>query len=186
MMRRHPAVKKYGSKVDMSDIEADPVVRFFDKYYTPIMLFACFALPIVIPVYCWNEAWLISIYATIIRYVWLLNATFLVNSFAHMWGNRPYNSKIKPTENATVSFFALGEGWHNYHHAFPWDYKASELGAYGLNTTTALIDFMAWLGLAYNLKTPSKEVIERISISNGDGTTSLWGKNHNHHHHHHY
>ncbi|KAK0092546.1 hypothetical protein PV326_001192 [Microctonus aethiopoides] len=103
-----------------------------------------------------------------------------------MWGNRPYNSKIKPTENATVSFFALGEGWHNYHHAFPWDYKASELGAYGLNTTTALIDFMAWLGLAYNLKTPSKEVIERMSISNGDGTTSLWGNNNNHHHHHHH
>lgn len=31
MMRRHPAVKKYGQKVDMSDIEADPVVRFADK-----------------------------------------------------------------------------------------------------------------------------------------------------------
>lgn len=31
MMKRHPAVKKYGSKVDMSDIEADPVIQFFDK-----------------------------------------------------------------------------------------------------------------------------------------------------------
>ncbi|XP_023245985.1 acyl-CoA desaturase-like [Copidosoma floridanum] len=31
MMKRHPAVIKYGKKIDMSDIEADPVICFFDK-----------------------------------------------------------------------------------------------------------------------------------------------------------
>ncbi|CAG5106882.1 Similar to Acyl-CoA Delta(11) desaturase (Spodoptera littoralis) [Cotesia congregata] len=181
MMRRHPAVKKYGSKIDMSDIKNDPVIQFFDKYYTPIMLFSAFVLPTIIPVYCWNESWSISFRAVIIRYVWLLNATFAVNSFAHMFGNRPYNKTAKPTENSTVAFFTLGEGWHSYHHTFPWDYKAAELGAYGLNATTGFIDIMSWFGLAYDLKKVNKELVERISRSKGDGTDSYWGNKHTHH-----
>lgn len=80
-----------------------------------------------------------------------------------------------PTENPVVAFFTLGEGWHNYHHSFPWDYKAAELSAYGLNGTTAFIELMARLGLAYDLKTPKKELIDRTSLK-GDGTDSLWGR----------
>lgn len=169
----------------------------------------CFFLPICVPVYVWDEKWDVSIFGTMFRYVWSLHATFLVNSFAHMFGNRPYNrqvgawmrsrpknceglwhglayrarltryiflcSKVKPTENAVVSFFALGEGWHNYHHSFPWDYKAAELGAYGLNSTTAFIELMAFFGLAYDLKTPKKELVDRTTMKKGDGTNSLWG-----------
>lgn len=33
---------------------------------------------------------------------------------------------LKPAENRFVSTVALGEGWHNYHHMFPFDYKAAE------------------------------------------------------------
>lgn len=51
-------------------------------------------------------------------------------------------------EAPIVSLLAMGEGWHNYHHVFPWDYKTGEFGNYSLNITTAFIDFCAWLGLA--------------------------------------
>ena len=82
------------------------------------------------------------------------------------------NRTINPAENRFVSFFAFGEGWHNYHHAFPYDYKTAELGNYGLNVTTALIDFFAWLGLAYDLKTvPQKTIHDRVKRT-GDGTHS--------------
>ncbi|XP_043249763.1 acyl-CoA Delta-9 desaturase-like [Colletes gigas] len=175
MVKRHPAVKKYGSKIDMSDIRADPVLQFVDKYFEIIMLSLCFFVPILVPIYGWGEAWHLSFYATVIRYVWSLHATFTVNSVAHMWGNRPYNRTVKPTENAIVSYFALGEGWHNYHHSFPWDYKTAELGAYSLNPTAAFIEFMAYLGLAYDLKTTRKELVDRTVLKKGDGTDSLWG-----------
>ncbi|XP_043473146.1 acyl-CoA Delta(11) desaturase-like [Leptopilina heterotoma] len=175
MMKRHPDVIQNGKEIDMSDIAADPVIQFFDKFYEPIMLSLCFVLPTLIPVYCWNETWYISIHAVIIRYIWLLNATFLVNSFAHMWGNRPYNRKLRPTENPTVAFFTLGEGWHNYHHSFPWDYRAAELGAYGLNPSTAFIEIMSWFGLAYNLKTPNRDLVKSFNLNKGDGTDSFWG-----------
>ena len=64
----------------------------------------------------------------------------------------------------------MGEGWHNYHHVFPWDYKTAELGNYTLNFTTAFIDFFAWLGLAYDRKTvPKKMVCDRV-LRTGDGS----------------
>lgn len=60
-----------------------------------------------------------------------------------------------------VAVAAYGEGWHNYHHVFPWDYKTSEWGDYSLNFTTAFIDFFARIGWAYDLKTVSKDIIEK-------------------------
>ena len=44
-----------------------------------------------------------------------------------------------------VSVLAMGEGFHNYHHTFPYDYSTSEWGQ-RLNLTTAFIDFMALIG----------------------------------------
>jgi len=75
-----------------------------------------------------------------------------------------------PTENWFVSMMALGEGWHNYHHVFPWDYKTSELGNYTLNTTTAFIDFFSWVGWAYDLKTVSPSMVTQRAKRTGDGS----------------
>ncbi|CAB3380398.1 Hypothetical predicted protein [Cloeon dipterum] len=118
------------------------------------------------------------------RYVISLNATWLVNSAAHMWGNRPYEKGISPTENRSVAIAAFGEGWHNYHHVFPWDYKAAELGDYSMNLTTAFIDLCARLGLAYDLKSVPESLVRRRALRTGDGSwldhhhpdqPALWG-----------
>ena len=74
-----------------------------------------------------------------------------------------------------VSVITCGEGWHNYHHTFPWDYKTGELGDYGLNFTTAFIDFFAYIGWAYDLKQPSKELVQRVVEKLGDGSHKEWG-----------
>lgn len=68
---------------------------------------------------------------------------------------------INPSENITVALLTLGEGWHNYHHVFPWDYKAAELGDYSFNITTAFIDFFAKIGWAYDLKTVSADTVRK-------------------------
>lgn len=73
-----------------------------------------------------------------------------------------------------MSLGALGEGWHNYHHVFPWDYKTSELGKYSLNLTTGFIDAFAWLGWAFDCKTVSPEMVKRRVQRCGDGT-HVWG-----------
>lgn len=53
----------------------------------------------------------------------------------------------------------VGEGWHNYHHTFPWDYKAAEFG-WKLNFSTMFIDFFAAIGWAWDLKTASPKMLE--------------------------
>lgn len=56
-----------------------------------------------------------------------------------------------------------GEGDHNYHHVFPYDYKSSEVAQYRYNMGAFIIDFWAWFGQAYDLKTASEAVIlERV------------------------
>lgn len=69
-------------------------------------------------------------------------------------------SKIRPVQNLSVSIVAMGEGWHNYHHVFPWDYKAAELGHY-VNITTFWIQLFSKIGWAYDLKEPSKDLVRR-------------------------
>jgi len=52
----------------------------------------CFILPTILPVYGWGESWANSWFvATMFRYTFSLNVTWLVNSAAHMWGGRPYD-----------------------------------------------------------------------------------------------
>ncbi|XP_047357293.1 acyl-CoA Delta-9 desaturase-like isoform X2 [Vespa velutina] len=104
------------------------------------------------------------------RYTLSLNLTWLVNSAAHIWGTKPYDSSISPTDSYSVGIAAFGEGWHNYHHVFPWDYKAAELGNYKMNFTTAIIDGFAKLGWAYDLKTVPIEMIQKRATRTGDGS----------------
>ncbi|PKU34623.1 hypothetical protein llap_15073 [Limosa lapponica baueri] len=62
-----------------------------------------------------------------------------------------------------------GEGFHNYHHTFPYDYSTSEFG-WRFNLTTAFIDLMCLLGLASDRKKVSKEVILARKMRTGDGS----------------
>lgn len=110
---------------------------------------------------CWHTVGMLKYFLSL-HYAWL------VNSAAHSWGHKPFdkyvgefggeaiicilyihktlNRGIKPTDNKILAFITIGEGWHNYHHTFPWDYKAAELGHFSLNLSCAFIDFFAKIG----------------------------------------
>ncbi|XP_039751333.1 acyl-CoA Delta(11) desaturase-like [Pararge aegeria] len=166
LMKKHPITVNEGNKLDMSDILDDPLVKFHSKYFNFFKITLCFILPTLTKIILWNETWKGAIGTTLIRYLLSVNFTWSVNSFAHLWGNRPYDRNIMPAESWKVSFVAMGEGWHNYHHTFPWDYKAAEL-SYFLNVTTMYIDLFAALGWAYDLKKASPSLIEAIVRKRG-------------------
>jgi len=176
LCKKHPEVIAKGKGLDISDLEADPVLSFQKKYYLLLMPICCFVLPTFIPVLLWGEtlknAWFV---AAMFRWTFVLNVTWLVNSAAHIFGDHPYDQYINPSENKSVALFAFGEGWHNYHHVFPWDYKTAELGNYRSNFTTCFIDCMAKIGWAYDLKTVAPETIKKRVERTGDGTHHTWG-----------
>ncbi|XP_028032379.1 acyl-CoA Delta(11) desaturase-like [Bombyx mandarina] len=168
MMKKHPDVVKQGSKIDMSDIIHDPVVIFCTKYFILFKITFCWVIPSALPVYAWGELWNIAILSQAFwRYMLSLHFTWSVNSFAHLWGNKPYDRYIMPCENKGVSIVAMGEGWHNYHHTFPWDYKAAELGVPN-NTTTFLLDLFARIGWAYDLKQASPALVRAVAKQRGE------------------
>lgn len=172
MYRKHPEVIKHGKKVDCSDLLADPVVRIQKNYYVTSVILCCFILPTVIPWYFWGESLLTSfMVAGLLRYCIVLHVTWMVNSLAHWLGAKPFDKYIYPSQNKIVATLALGEGWHNYHHVFPFDYRTAELGGpMHLNITTVLIDFCAKMGWIYDLKTATQEMCTQRAKRTGDGS----------------
>ncbi|XP_063362772.1 acyl-CoA Delta-9 desaturase [Cydia amplana] len=167
----HPAVedRRAAFRLTSRDLDSDPVVAWQKKYFIPLFALLNVILPVWIPWYCWDELLVNSFVVSFVtRFTITLNIAFCVNSFAHLWGNKPYDRFIKSTESVMVSLAALGEGWHNYHHVFPWDYRTSELGR--INISTGFIDAFAKIGWAYNLKTATKAMIISRAKRSGDGT----------------
>ncbi|XP_075974965.1 acyl-CoA Delta-9 desaturase-like [Anticarsia gemmatalis] len=182
LVRKHPQIKAKGHTIDMTDLRSDPLLRFQKKHYMILMPLCCFILPSYIPTLWGETLWNGYFVCAVFRYVMVLNFTWLVNSAAHLWGIKPYDKNINPVETKPVSLVVLGEGFHNYHHTFPWDYKTAELGGYSLNITKMFIDFMAKIGWAYDLKTVSTDVIQKRVKRTGDGTHPVWGGDDHHHH----
>lgn len=160
------------------------------RYYWYIMPLISIVLPTWILMYYFGEsldaAWHVGF---VFRHLYTLHDTFLINSYAHAVGSKPYDKSIRPTDHRLLGIMTQGEGWvciqiimnsfqtvqlkfislqHNYHHVFPWDYKTAELGNYRYNITTAFIDFFAKIGWAYDLKTVSDEVIQKRMARSGD------------------
>lgn len=154
LLRKHEKVVEYGRKLDMGDIEKDPIVMFQRKHDPYFNFFMCFMFPAVMAKFLWHENLITSFFvAGCLRYCLVLHNTWLVNSAAHLYGGRPYDNLINPAENRLVAFFSVGEGWHNWHHKFPYDYAASEFGiSIQFNPTKLFIDICAYFGLVTNRK----------------------------------
>ncbi|XP_041989114.1 acyl-CoA Delta-9 desaturase-like [Aricia agestis] len=170
MHRKHPYVLKLGKRIDMSDLESDWMVMFQHKYYYVLYTIFAVVIPVFVPWYYWGESFKNSLlFCYFFRYITQLNVTWLVNSAAHLYGTRPYDKNMQPVDTWLVSVLTFGEGWHNYHHTFPWDYKAAELSDH-INHSAILIEFFQRIGLAYDLKSASPDMVRRRIQKSGDGT----------------
>lgn len=157
LMTKNKETFERGKKIDMSDLIADPVVQFNEKYFYPLT-YSMFFLEFIIPYLLWGEILIVCFASSVSRYVMTLNGTWAVNSWAHMYGDKPYNKSLSSVENFIVSLITSGEGWHNYHHTFPFDFKASEYGKY--SPTTGFIMFMKKLGQVYDEREASETLIQ--------------------------
>ena len=78
--------------INMSDLEADPIVMWQKKYYIILFALIVIAFPVLVPCYFWNEnLWLSFWVCFTCRFCTTLNIAFFVNSAAHMYGDKPYD-----------------------------------------------------------------------------------------------
>lgn len=154
LVKKHKDVIAAGKELDFSDLKADRLVMFQKNLDPWFSLFMCFLFPAFVSQKMWGENFWHAVWvAGALRYCLVLHCTWLVNSAAHFYGNHPYDPHSWPAENPLVALAAIGEGWHNWHHKYPFDYAASEFGVdRQFNPTKLLIDIWAKLGLVTNRK----------------------------------
>lgn len=153
LVKKHRDVIEAGKRLNYDDLTNDPVVMFQKTLDPWFALFMCFVFPALVCTLWgenfWNGYWV----AGALRYCFVLHCTWLVNSGAHFYGDHPYDPVSWPAENPLVAFFAIGEGWHNWHHKYPYDYATSEHGIEEqYNPTKLFVDTCAALGLAFDRK----------------------------------
>lgn len=133
------------------DLASDPGMRFLEKYYTAInILFLLLLLALGTFWGGFKMGLSIFVWGGLFRLMCCLHFTWLVNSAAHIWGYRSYDTPDRSRNNWWVALLAWGEGWHNNHHA---DARAARNGHrwYEIDITYYLIKLMEKTGLAYDV-----------------------------------
>ncbi|XP_053611892.1 acyl-CoA Delta(11) desaturase-like [Plodia interpunctella] len=171
MMKKNDKVLQAGKQIDMSDIDNDiKILHIYEKYFNFFKLLFCYILPTSLGIWLWDENWRCAVaWQCFIRFLSMFHSELTVNSLAHAYGYKPLSMNIVPTENRFVATCTFGEGWHNYHHAFPFDYKAAEHFDF-FNWATRIIQFCEKIGWAYDLRQATPEMINSIANRLGDGT----------------
>jgi stearoyl-CoA desaturase (Delta-9 desaturase) len=104
----------------------------------------------------WAGVWTGLVWGGLVRVFLVHHVTWSVNSACHLWGMQPYQSNDSSRNNVLFGILAMGEGWHNSHHAFP-NSARHGLRWWQLDISYYVICALTLVGLAWNLKLPSKE-----------------------------
>jgi len=83
--------------------------------------------------------------------VFLLHATFFINSLAHVFGSRRFKTSDDSRNSFLLALLTLGEGWHNNHHRYA---ASARQGFYWweIDVSYYLLKMMSWVGLIWELK----------------------------------
>jgi len=152
------------------DLKAQPMLCWIDAHFI-IWAIAGIAIPALIGglvTMSWWGALTGGLWGGVIRIMVEHHATWSVNSICHIWGSQPFESHDKSRNNPIVGVIALGEGWHNNHHAFPTSARHG-LKWWQFDSSWLIIKTMEKLHLVSNVKTPSRERIAQRERS-GDPT----------------
>jgi len=138
-------------KHDISDLDKDPMVMFQNRYYGIITPFMALVFPTLVAGLGWGD-WAGGYFFTAVaRLVFVHHATFCVNSFAHWFGSQPFADDHTPKDHFVTAILTFGEGYHNFHHEFPYDFR-NAIYWYQYDPTKWFILALRSIGLAWNLK----------------------------------
>jgi stearoyl-CoA desaturase (delta-9 desaturase) len=133
--------------------EDDRVVTFVERT-APYWFILGLLVPALI------GGWSGFLWGGVVRVAFSNHVTFAVNSICHAYGSQPFETRDESRNNFVLGVLAAGEGWHNNHHAFP-SAAIHGIGWRQPDLSGAIIKLLAAVGLAWNVKQPSPEVLER-------------------------
>lgn len=143
--------EKIGGKfINIKDLEEDPLVRFQHKFYLPIAIFMGVVFPTIFCGLLWGDYYGGYFIAGVARLVFVHHSTFFVNSLAHWAGTASFSDAHTARNSIITAFVTLGEGYHNFHHEFPNDYR-NGVKWWQYDPTKVTIYLMSLVGLTYDL-----------------------------------
>jgi stearoyl-CoA desaturase (delta-9 desaturase) len=165
IMKQDP--RHLGQVTDMQDFEDNQCVVFQNKYYLPIAIFSGVILPTLIAGFGWGDWFGGYFYAACAKIFFCHHSTFFINSLAHsdfLAALQPYGDSTTAHDSILCSFLTFGEGYHNFHHEFPGDYR-NAIRWYQYDPTKWAILGLEAIGLAYNLNRLHETVIEHNKVN---------------------
>jgi len=134
-------------------------LRWLDKYYVlpPLMLAAAtFLLGSLLGRYfpgAGTSGWQMLVWGFFVSTVLLYHGTFTVNSVAHLFGSRRFETADNSRNNLLVALITLGEGWHNNHHHYP---SSERQGFYWweVDVSHYALRALSWTGVVRDLRKP--------------------------------
>jgi stearoyl-CoA desaturase (Delta-9 desaturase) len=145
---------------NVSDLKKDPLVMWQHRHIYWMGALVAFGFP-ALAGYIWG-GWISALGAFLIagvaRVVILQHCTFCINSLCHYLGDRPYSSKCSARDSWLMAIVTLGEGYHNYHHEFQYDYR-NGVKPWQFDPTKWVIWTLSKLGLVRKLRRVPEEKI---------------------------
>jgi len=138
---------------NVKDLLKDPLVVWQHRHVQKIAIFMSFILPAIL-------GWLYGgpitalggfLIPGVARVVLVQHSTFFINSICHMFGKRPYSTRMTARDSAVIAFLTFGEGYHNYHHTFQHDYR-NGVKPWQFDPTKWSIWLLSKLGLTSDLR----------------------------------
>jgi stearoyl-CoA desaturase (delta-9 desaturase) len=148
------------------DLQKDKLAWWQHQYYVPLAFGVGFGLPALIG-YLWGgptAALGAFLMAGVARVVFVHHMTFCINSLCHWIGDRPYSTNCTARDSFLMALFTFGEGYHNFHHEFQYDYR-NGVKPWQFDPTKWSIWLLHKLGLVRNLRTVPEEKILKAQIA---------------------
>lgn len=159
LLYRNPAPDRGNVK----DLLADPLLRFQDRFYVPLLVIMGFLAPTLLAC-AWGDPLGGLLVAGFLRLLVQYHSTFSINSVAHTIGRRPYSTAVSARDSFITALLTLGEGYHNYHHRFPGDYR-NGIRFFHFDPTKWWIWLLSKVGVAGGLKRVPLDVIRRARLA---------------------
>ncbi len=105
----------------------------------------------------------VLIWGVFVRTVAVWHITWSVNSAAHLWGYRSYDTGEQSRNNWVVAILTSGEGWHNNHHAQP---RAARHGHrfYEIDLIFGFVQALEAVGLAWDVVRPDRSLVRASGV----------------------
>lgn len=145
----------------VADLEKDPDVQWQHRHH-----FLIGALVSSIPLWIGLAVSNVLGYALVgvlLRIVVTHHTTFFINSAAHVVGSRPYTEENSARDSWILAPLTYGEGFHNFHHMWQWDYRNGALW-YQWDSTKWILNALAWMGLVAAFRRVPVSEMERARL----------------------